>query len=432
MSSTTVSTKLERIAEQLERDPGRVFSTLAHLMDVEFLREAFGRLRKDAAAGPDEVTAIGYAENLLDNLGDLHQRMKAGRYRAQPARRAWLPKDDGSRRPLAILAMEDKIAQKAVAMLLGAVYEPLFYEFSYGFRPKRSVHQALTYLREQCIDGNINWIVDADIRNCFGEIDRGHLRAILKSRVNDGSIICLIGKWLHVGVMEEEGGLTIDENGTPQGGVISPILANIFLHTVLDDWFEKEVRPRLQGNCFLIRFADDFVLGFEHKSDAERVFRVLPKRLDRFGLTMHPTKSRLLQFNRPHGRGGKGPGTFDYLGFTHYWGKTRKGGWTIKRKTQRSRVRRTMTSLWAWCKENRHELITDQYRVLCAKLRGHYQFYGIRGNYKMLEAVFEHAEKAWKTWLGRRSRDGYIKWKKFEEKYRVIFPLPKPHIVHSF
>jgi RNA-directed DNA polymerase len=432
MSSTTVSTKLKHIAEESERFPERVFTTFAHLMDVEFLTEAFSRLRKQAAAGLDEVTAANYAENLLDNLSDLHQRMKAGRYRAQPARRAWLPKDDGTRRPLAIPATEDKIAQKAVSMLLTAVYEPMFHGFSYGFRPGRSAHQALTYLREQCIGGNINWIVDADIRNCFGEIDRGHLRAILKSRVNDGAIIRLIGKWLHVGVMEEEGRVTIDANGTPQGGVISPILANIFLHTVLDDWFVREVRPRMTGNCFLVRFADDMVLGFEHKSDAERVFEVLPKRLGRYGLTVHPAKSRLVQFSRPNRRKGKGPGTFDFMGFTHYWGKTRKGGWTIKRKTQRSRVRRTMTRLWRWCKDNRHMPIADQYRALSAKLRGHYQYYGIRGNYKMLEAVFEYAEKAWKMWLGRRSRNGYIGWAEFETKYRASLPLPKPHIVHSF
>jgi len=432
MSSPTVLTKLRCIAEQSERFPERMFTTLAHLIDVEFLREAFGELRKDAAAGPDGVTAKHYAENLEGNLSDLHQRMKAGRYRAQPARRAWIPKDDGRRRPLAIPALEDKVAQKAVSMVLGAVYEPMFYEFSYGFRPGRSAHQALTYLREQCLQGNINWIVDADIRNCFGEIDRGHLRAILKSRVNDGSITRLIGKWLHVGVMEEEGGVTIEANGTPQGGVISPILANIFLHTVLDDWFVKEVRPRMTGNCFLIRFADDLVLGFEHKSDAERVFQVLPKRLGRFGLTAHPDKSRLVQFSRPNWRKGKGPGTFDFLGFTHFWGKTRKGGWTIKRKTQRSRVHRTMARLWSWCKENRHEPIADQHRVLCAKLRGHYQYYGIRGNYRMLELVFEYAEKAWKAWLGRRTRNGYIRWEAFERKYRVVLPLPKPHIVHSF
>jgi len=430
VSSQTVLTELARIAEQSERDPDKVFTTMAHLMDVEFLEEAFNRLRRDAAAGIDGVTVDDYREDLEENLRELHRRLVAKQYRAQPARRAWIPKSDGTQRPLAILVLEDKIVQKAVSMLLGAVYEPMFYEFSYGFRPEHSAHQALAYLREQCIELNINWIVDADVRGFFDNIDRGCFREVLKSRVNDGSIIRLIGKWFHAGVLED-GEVKVSEKGTQQGGVISPLLANVFLHTVLDDWFEREVRPRMRGRCFIVRFADDFAVGFELKSDAERFYQVLPKRMGRYGLEIHATKSRMVQFSRP-GRGkSKGVGTFDYLGFTHYWGKTLKGGWSIKRKTRKKRMHRAMAAIWDWCKQNRHMHIKDQYQKLCAKLRGHYQYYGIRGNYKMLEVYFEHVERTWKHWLGRRTRNGYINWEKFENKYRRLFPLPKPRIVHT-
>jgi hypothetical protein len=201
---------------------------------------------------------------------------------------------------------------------------------------------------------------------------------------------------------------------------------------VLDDWFKREIGTVKNGRCFLVRFADDLVCGFQYRSDAEHVLQELPKRFKNYGLTIHPKKSRLVQFSQPYWRKGKGPGTFDFLGFTHYWGKTRAGGWTIKRMTQKKRQQRFMKGLWEWCKHHRHERITDQYQMLCAKLRGHYQYYGIRGNYKMLEVVFEHAERAWKRWLGRRTRDGKIPWEEFEDRYRKVFPLPKPRIIHTF
>lgn len=431
MSLPTVSMKLARIAEQSKRNPTMVFTTLAHLMDEEFLKEAFQQLRKNAAAGVDQVTAKEYAEDLDRNIRDLHRRLVENKYRAQPAKRAWAPKDDGSQRPLAILVLEDKIVQKAVAMILEAVYEPMFHEFSFGFRRGRSAHQALTYLRKQCLELGINWILDIDIQKFFDSIDRGRLREILKQRVNDGTILRLIGKWLNAGILEAEK-ITKTENGTLQGAVISPILANIFLHTVLDEWFKKEVQPRILGRCFLVRFADDFVGGFQYRSDAEQIFKELPKQCEKYGLTIHPKKSRLVQFSRPYWRKGKGPGTFDFLGFTHYWGKTLSGGWTIKRKTQKKRQRRFMKAIWEWCKQNRHERITEQHKMLCAKLRGHYQYYGIRGNYKMLEVVYEYTQRAWKRWLGRRTRNGEIAWESFKDRYRKVFQLPKPRIIHAF
>jgi group II intron reverse transcriptase/maturase len=277
----------------------------------------------------------------------------------------------------------------------------------------------------------IRWILDADIKGYFDSIRRDILREFLRKKMNDGTIIRFIGKWLNAGVLEE-GKWTCSETGTPQGGVISPVLSNVFLHYVLDEWFEQEVKPRMKGRCFLIRFADDFVIGFELESDARRVMAVLPKRFARFGLTIHPTKTKLIEFGRPtrSQTSGKGKGTFDFLGFTHYWARSKRGYWVIKRKTKRKKLRVVSKAIWDWCKWNRHTPIGEQWKTLCRKLRGHYQYFGIRGNYKSMEVYYEYTERAWKNWLGRRHRNGYIDWETFEKHHRVIFPLPKPRIVH--
>jgi RNA-directed DNA polymerase len=431
LSSPTVSTKLARIAEQSKRDAALVFSTLAHLMDEDFLTEAFGQLRKDAAAGIDRMTVTEYEVGLAGRIADLHRRLVTREYRAQPARRVWIPKADGGQRGLAILVLEDKIVQRAVAMLLEAIYEPYFHGFSYGFRRNHSAHEALTYLRQQCLEQGINWIIDADIRKFFDTIKWEHLRTILQKRVNDGAILRLIGMWVHVGVLEA-GQVMSSEEGVPQGAPISPVLANIFLHTVLDEWFQTQVRPRMGGNCFLVRYADDFVMGFSLKSDAERVYQVLPKRFERFGLSLHPDKSRLVQFSRPYWKQGKGPGSFAFLGLTHYWAKTLSGGWTIKRKTQGKRLSRFLSGIAEWCKANRHEPIGEQHQILKAKLRGHYQYYGLRGNFKMLEVAYEHTLAVWKRGLVRRNSKDRMSWQKFAARVEEIFALPKPCIVHAF
>jgi RNA-directed DNA polymerase len=290
LSSPTVSTKLALIAEQSKRNAAMVFTTLAHLMDKDFLMEAFSQLRRDAAAGIDKMTVDEYEIGLAGRIADLHRRLVAKEYRAQPARRVWIAKSNGGQRGLAILVLEDKIVQRAVAILLEAIYEPYFHGFSYGFRKGHSAHEALIYLRQQCLKLGINWIIDADIQKFFDTISWEHLRRILQKRVNDGSILRLIGMWVHVGVLEA-GQVVTSEEGVPQGAPISPMLANIFLHVVLDEWFQKEVRPRMKGNCFLVRFADDFVMGFSLKGDAERVYKVLPKRFERFGLRIHRRKA---------------------------------------------------------------------------------------------------------------------------------------------
>jgi group II intron reverse transcriptase/maturase len=401
-------------------------------MDEAFLTEAFHRLRKDAAAGIDQVTASDYAESLDDNIRDLHHRLVTKRYRAQPARRTYVPKDDGTLRPLAILVLEDKIVQRAVTMLLEAVYEPMFYDFSYGFRRERNPHQALKALRDLCLRLGIRWIIDADVKGYFDSINHRLLREILQRRVNDGTLIRLIGKWLHVGVLEAEGQILRSSIGAPQGAVVSPMLSNIFLHTVLDDWFDQTVRPLMKGRCFLIRFADDFVFGFEYEEDAKRVFEVLPKRFARFELTIHPKKTRLVDFSRPRSWASKGNGSFEFLGFTHYWSRTRRGYWTIKRKTRPKRLRLTLRSLWLWCRENRHLPMSEQHQTLCDKLRGHYQYFAVRGNYKMLEVVFEWAEYAWRYWLNQRTTKKSVTWNVFDRKIRRLFPLLKPRIIHAF
>jgi group II intron reverse transcriptase/maturase len=315
-----------------------------------------------------------------------------------------------------------------VATIQGVVYEPLFQDFSHAFRKSHSQHKALHELREQCRKLNINWILSADITGLFDNIDHNLLRDMIRLRVNDGGIIRLIGKWLNAGVAEGDE-IIYPEKGTPQGGVISPVLSNIFLHYVLDDWWVKEVQPRMRGKCFLIRFADDFILGFQLESDAKRLMEVLPERFSRFKLDLHPEKTNLIPFGKPP-QSGTPKGSFDFLGFTFYLGKSLKGYWVIKKQTSRKRRNRFMRMLWNWCKENRHEPLKEQHVTLCSKLRGFYQYFGVRSNYKVLEVVYEYAETAWRRWLGRRDRDGYI----CHEKFRRIlstFPLPRPRIVHN-
>ena len=428
MRSPTVSTQLQEIAQQARQHPERIFTTLAHLMDVDFLREAHRRLNKQGAPGLDKVTAADYGEQLEENLADLHQRLRSGCYRAPLIKRVWIEKENGKQPPLGIPEFEDKIVQRSVEMLLSAIYEEQFYDFSHGFRKGRSQHQALHELREQCRQLNINRILIADITGLFDNIDHQKLLGFIRRRVNDGAILRLIGKWLNAGVMEEDR-LEYPDKGTPQGGVISPLLSNIFLHYVLDDWIAKEVNPRMKGKCFIIRWADDFIIGFQLETDANRVKAVLPKRFSRFGLELHPDKTALIKFGRPamKAKGQQKNGTFDFLSFTYYWGRSLKGYPVIKKKTARKRLNRYLKMTWNWCKENRHDPIQDQYRTLSAKLRGYYQYFGVRSNYKAIEAAYEYTEKAWCYWLSRRSHKGKVLFETLQE----TFPLPKPRIVHN-
>ena len=336
LGSTNTSTKQQWIAEQARQHPERVFTSLHHLIDIDWMREAHRRTRKDAAAGVDGVMAADYETNLEANLECLLERMKSGSYVAPPVRRHYIPKADGRKRPLGIPTFEDKVAQRAILMLMEPIYEADFHPCSYGFRPGRSAHGALRDLRSGIMDDGQRWIIDADITNYFGSIDHGHLRAFLDLRIRDGVVRRMLDGWLKAGVME---GSTLHrpEAGAPQGGVLSPLLSNLYLHHVLDDWFEGTVRPRLQGSCRLVRFADDFVIAFSDRQSGQRVLEVLGKRLGRFGLALHPDKTRFVDFRRASLKRHGTSGTFDFLGFTHLWGRSRRGYNVVRQVTAQDR-----------------------------------------------------------------------------------------------
>ncbi len=433
-SPTSVSTKLQRIAELARQMPSKALTSLAHHIDVDFLREAYRRTRKDGAPGVDRQTAEEYAQNLEANLQALIDRFKSGTYRAPPVKRVHIPKGDGSKtRPIGIPTFEDKVLQRAVAMVLEAVYEREFLDCSYGFRPDRSAHQALQRLWEALTEIGGGWVLEVDIKGFFDSLDHGHLRSFLDQRVRDGVLRRAIDKWLKAGVMEG-GVLTHPDTGTPQGGVVSPLLANVYLHEVLDRWFETQVRPRLVGRATLIRYADDFVIAFSAEADARRVLEVLPKRFGKYGLTLHPEKTRLVPFRRPKsldgGKRGARPGTFDLLGFTHYWGRSHRGYMVIKRQTARSRLQRALARATLWCRTHRHLSIREQQRSLSLGLRGHYGYYGITGNYPALGRFQRAVLFVWRKWLDRRSQRARMNWARFYALLRH-YPLPRPRVVQS-
>jgi group II intron reverse transcriptase/maturase len=402
--------------------------TLAHHIDVEFLHEAYQQTRKDGAVGVDDQTAADYAVNLEGNLRTLLDRFKSGTYHAPPVRRVEIPKGDGTTRPLGIPTFEDKVLQRAVAMVLNAVYEQDFLPCSYGFRPERSAHQALQALWDATMKVSGGWVIEIDIRHFFDSVDHGQLRAILEQRVRDGVIRRTIDKWLNAGV-QKDGAVRYPDGGTPQGGVISPLLANVYLHEVLDVWFEREVCSRLGGSAQLIRYADDAVIVFAREADARRVMNVLPKRFARYGLTLHPEKTKLIDFRRPTGNG-VGPGSFDVLGFTHFWGRSRKGNPVVQRKTSRSRFGRALQRVAEWCRKSRHLPVREQHKTLVAKVRGHYNYFGITGNNRALGRFLYEVKRVWRKWLHRRSNRARMTWERFNLLVRR-YPLPWPHVVHS-
>lgn len=428
----TVSPKLQRIAKLAKESPQMVLTTLSHHIDLEFLEEAYRRTRKDGAVGVDGKTAEAYATNLEDNLRSLLDRFKSGTYRAPPVRRVHIPKGDGSKtRPIGIPAFEDKVLQRAVTMVLEAVYEEDFLDCSYGFRPGRSAHQSLQSLWRGLTEMSGGWVLDVDIKSFFDMLDHDHLRSFLDQRVRDGVLRRAIGKWLNAGVMES-GQISRPEQGTPQGGVVSPLLANIYLHEVLDTWFVHEVAPRLWGRSFLVRYADDFVIVCEYEHDARRILKVLPKRLERFGLTMHPEKTRLVDFRCPPPESSGEPrrGTFDLLGFTHFWGLSRRKRWTVKRKTAKNRFSRTLKRFSEWCRLNRHLPVKEQHAKLSRALMGHDAYYGITGNWSALNHLRYQIRRIWRKWLGRRSHKGDVIWDKFNQLMKR-YPLPPARVVHT-
>jgi group II intron reverse transcriptase/maturase len=403
------------------------------VIDVEWLREAYRRTRKDAAAGVDGQTAEEYGRALESNLEALLGRFRTGTYYAPPVRRVHIPKGDGRTRPIGIPTLEDKVLQRAVAMVLEAIYEQDFSPSSFGFRPGRGAHDALGQLWNELMPRG-GWVFEVDIQDFFGSLDHSILRGFLDERVTDGVLRRAIDKWLKAGVLED-GAITRPDSGTPQGGVISPLLANVYLHGVLDVWFENEVKRRLSGKSFLVRYADDFVIGFEQQADAVRVQEVLAKRFAKYGLTLHPDKTRLLKFERPprerdEDSDGGGPGSFDFLGFTHHWALSRKGNWIVKRRTMRSRFTRALVGVREWCRDHRHLSVAEQCKALGQKMRGHYGYYGITGNHAALARFALNVRRIWRFWLDRRSQRAKMDWTRFG-RLLLRYPLPEPRVVHS-
>lgn len=427
-----MSPKLDRLSELAKEDPKRQFFSIAHLITPEALYAAFRGLRKDASAGVDGVRYEEYQEDAERKIRQLHRRLKDGKYQAQPLRRVYIPKENGKQRPISIPALEDKIVQKATAEVLNAVYEQDFLNCSYGFRPGRGQHQALEEVGRVICTRSTGWILELDITAYFDSIVREQLIEMIEKRISDGSVLQLIRKWIQVGVIDE-GKFLVSETGTGQGQTISPLLANIYLHYVLDEWFEEVVKPRLRGEAHEIRFADDAILCFHYREDAEKVMNVLPKRFAKYGLTLHPEKTRLVEFGRyaeeRAKRRGKKPVTFDFLGFTHICARSRRGKFTVHVRTMRKRLRRGLTAIGRWCQEHRHVPVDEQQKTLNAKLRGHYQYYGRPTNFQSLWKFYRGTCRLWRQWLNRRTRGRRLTW----EKYNALlghYPLLRPRILH--
>jgi group II intron reverse transcriptase/maturase len=418
--------KFHCIARKARENPDEQFTSLAHHLTEDYLLNSFRKLRKSAASGIDKEDGWSYEVNKLVRIRELHERLRAQKYRAPHIKRVWIDKEDGKRRALGISTTEDKIVQRAVTDILTPIYEADFYDFSYGFRPKRSAHQALTYLRTQCMRHEIKWILDADIQGCFDNFDHKIMMELLQRRIKDKSILRLIGKWLKVGVVDGKS-FHRTSKGTPQGNIISPLLCNMYLHYVLDSWVDKTIRPLMKGDIFMVRYADDFVIGFEHEEDARRVAQTLPKRMLKYGLTIHPDKTKLMHF-MPAIKGKRC--TLDFLGFTHYWGKTKRGRYTIKRRTSTKKMRKIKRNLGEACQKMRHEKIRNQYRKLRRKLMGIYQYFGVRGNYIRIACINHIAFHLWRKWLNRRSQKKSYTMSAFKDLLKV-FPLPAPRIVHK-
>jgi RNA-directed DNA polymerase len=427
-------TPLSRLTELAKEDQARRFYSIAHFLTPRALYEAFKGLRKNASAGVDGVTFQDYQKELGRNLQNLHERVKSGQYLAQPLRRVYIPKEDGSQRGISIPALEDKILQAATARLLNAIYEVEFLNCSYGSRPGRDAHQALNEIDRILFREPIAYVLELDTKSYFDSIVRKYLVEMIGRRVSDGSILRLLGKWINVGVIDE-GHLLETEDGVGQGQVISPFLANVYLHHVLDKWFEDEVKPRLKGKAFLVRYVDDAVICFQSEEDAQKVLTVLDKRFSNYGLTLHPEKTRLVKFGRAAlqeaERMGKAPDTFDFLGLTHIPERSRRGFYRPGVKTMKKRLKRGLKEIGRWCKQNRHEPVRKQQETLNAKLRGHYQYYGRSSNFRSLWGFYNTVKRIWRKWLSRRTRGAPMYWNKFEDLLSR-HPLLMPKITHAW
>lgn len=417
-----------QIAERSRKFPGEALTNLHQFIDEEYLQECFGELNKQSASGVDGESWKDYNEQRAERIPRLLAAFKQGTYRAPHIRRVYIPKGDGKQRPLGLPTIEDKILQMAVTKVLTPLYEQEFYESSYGFRPGKSQHQALQRLFEEVSFQGKRYVIDADMQNYFGTINHRCLRAFLDRRIKDGVIRKMIDKWLKAGIMEG-GQVEYPTEGTPQGGTISPLLSNIYLHYVLEEWFTDQIQPLLKGGSVIIRFADDFLMGFTKKEDALRVMKVLPKRLAKYGLTLHPEKTKLIELD---GSGRKGDNTFDFLGFTHYMGKSRKGKRILKRKTSRKKLKLTLLKMNEWLKANRHNPVVEIIAALNIKLRGYYNYYGITFNSRQLHVYQYKVIRILHKWLNRRGGKRIWTWERVNLLIKKWFPLLSPKIYHGY
>ncbi len=418
-----------QIANRAKSHPNEALTNLHEFINEGMLHLSFEKLNKQAASGVDGETWVSYDEKRNDKILQLLAGFKSGKYRAPNIRRVYISKGGGKFRPLGLPTVEDKILQKAVTDVLTPVYEQIFHPISYGFRPGKSQHQALDMLFKEVSFKNMRYIIDADMQNYFGSINHQCLREFLDRRIKDGVIRKMIDKWLKAGVMEN-GGIEYPTEGTPQGGTISPLLSNVYLHYVLDEWFIEQIRPLLKGGSFLIRYADDFLLGFTNREDAMRVMQVLPRRLGKYGLTLHPEKTKLIELEEVNKQQSR---TFDFLGFTHYMSKSLKGKPILKRKTSSKKLRGSLKRMNEWIKLNRHFPLKELVAKLNEKFRGYYGYYGITFNYRKLNSYYEQTKRMLHKWLNRRGGKRPVwEWEKFTKLTKEWIPLLKPRIYHSY
>jgi len=434
LSRVRVTQALDRVRQAARQRKKEKFTALLHHLSLDLFWEAFLALKRDAAPGVDDLTWRTYAADLERNLIDLHARVHRGAYRALPSRRTYIPKADGRQRPLAVAALEDKIVQRATVAVLNSIYEEEFLGFSYGFRPKRGQHDALDALVVGITRKRVNFILDADVRSFFDEVSQGWLVRFVEHRIGDPRIVRLIQKWLKAGVLED-GVVTVSDKGTGQGSVISPLLANVYLHYVFDLWADHWRRREATGDVIIVRYADDIVVGFEHEADARRFWNAMQRRFEEFALSLHPDKTRLIEFGRHaaarRGKAGLGkPETFNFLGFTFICGRSRAGKFLVKRKSRRDRMRARLKDIKEELRRRRHQPIPEQGKWLAQVVRGYFAYHAVPTNSASIRAFRHYVVDLWRRSLSRRSQRGRVTWQRIKQIADDL--LPRARILHPW